>query len=71
MRRRTADKRQVNPDPKFKSILVSKFINMIMERGKKSTAERIMYDAIDLVTQKVENANAVQGERFAVGREFF
>lgn len=59
MRRRTADKRQINPDPKFKSILVSKFINMIMERGKKSTAERIMYDAMDLVTQKVENANAV------------
>ena len=59
MRRRTADKRQINPDPKFKSILVSKFINMIMERGKKSTAERIMYDAMDLVTQKVDNANAV------------
>lgn len=59
MRRRTADKRQINPDPKFKSILVSKFINMIMERGKKSTAERIMYDAMDLVTQKVENVNAV------------
>ena len=59
MRRRTADKRQINPDPKFKSVLVSKFINMIMERGKKSTAERIMYDAMDLVTQKVENANAV------------
>ena len=59
MRRRTADKRQVNPDPKFKSVLVSKFINMIMERGKKSTAERIMYDAMDLVTQKVDNANAV------------
>ena len=59
MRRRTADKRQINPDPKFKSVLVSKFINMIMERGKKSTAERIMYDAMDLVTQKVDNANAV------------
>lgn len=59
MRRRTADKRQINPDPKFKSILVSKFINMIMERGKKSTAERIMYDAMDLVTQKVDNTNAV------------
>jgi small subunit ribosomal protein S7 len=59
MRRRTADKRLINPDPKFKSVLVSKFINMIMERGKKSTAERIMYDAMDLVTQKVENVNAV------------
>lgn len=59
MRRRTADKRLINPDPKFKSLLISKFINTIMERGKKSTAERIMYDAMDLVTQKVENANAV------------
>jgi small subunit ribosomal protein S7 len=59
MRRRTADKRQINPDPKFKSVLISKFVNMIMERGKKSTAERIMYDAMDLVTQKVENVNAV------------
>ena len=59
MRRRTADKRLVNPDPKFKSVLVSKFINMIMSCGKKSTAERIMYDAMDLVTTKVDNANAV------------
>src|SRR5881398_3581180 len=45
MRRAGAAKREVLPDPKFGSRLVTKFINIMMLRGKKSTAERIMYDA--------------------------
>jgi small subunit ribosomal protein S7 len=40
------------PDPKFHDLQIAKFINMIMRNGKKSTAERIMYYALDNVTQK-------------------
>ncbi len=46
MRRAGAAKREVLPDPKFGSRLVAKFVNIMMIRGKKSTAERIMYDAL-------------------------
>lgn len=60
MRRRQADKRQILPDPKHKSVLISKFVNIIMERGKRSLAERIFYVAMDLATQKTENPNAIQ-----------
>jgi small subunit ribosomal protein S7 len=46
MRRAGAAKREVLPDPKYGSRLVAKFVNIMMIRGKKSTAERIMYDAL-------------------------
>jgi small subunit ribosomal protein S7 len=46
MRRAGAAKREVLPDPKYGSRLVTKFINIMMLRGKKSVAERIMYDAL-------------------------
>ena len=46
MRRAGATKREVLPDPKYGSRLVAKFVNIMMIRGKKSTAERIMYDAL-------------------------
>jgi small subunit ribosomal protein S7 len=46
MRRVSAAKREVLPDPKYGSRLVAKFVNIMMIRGKKSTAERIMYDAL-------------------------
>ncbi len=45
MRRASAAKREVLPDPKYGSRLVAKFVNIMMIRGKKSTAERIMYNA--------------------------
>ena len=51
-RRHRAEKRQVLPDPKFKDIVISKFMNQIMQDGKKSTAERIVYGAFDLVENK-------------------
>ncbi|MEK6807233.1 MAG: 30S ribosomal protein S7 [Pseudomonadota bacterium] len=51
-RRRQAEPRKVLPDPKFKSELLSKFINMIMERGKKSRAEEIVYGALDTIATK-------------------
>ena len=53
-RRHRAEKRQVLPDPKFKDIVISKFMNQIMQDGKKSTAERIVYGAFDLVESKAK-----------------
>ena len=51
-RRRVVARRQVLPDPKFGSDLLAKFINMLMEDGKKSVAERIIYGALDQVADK-------------------
>jgi small subunit ribosomal protein S7 len=51
-RRRVAARRQILPDPKHKSELLAKFINMLMEDGKKSVAERIIYGALDQMVEK-------------------
>ncbi len=51
-RRRIASKRETLPDPKYGSDLLAKFINMIMQDGKKSVAEKIIYDALDRVVEK-------------------
>ena len=51
-RRRVAAKREVLPDPKYKSQLLAKFINMVMVSGKKSIAEKIIYGALDEVVGK-------------------
>jgi len=48
-RRHRAEKRHVNPDPKFSDMVLSKFMNAVMRDGKKSTAERIVYGALDRV----------------------
>ena len=52
MRRRRAQKRLIDPDPRYGDLLVAKFINIVMECGKKSIAERIVYDALDIVKDK-------------------
>jgi small subunit ribosomal protein S7 len=52
MRRRRAEKREVIPDPKYKSAVVSRFINIVMLQGKKSTAEKIVYRCFDILAQK-------------------
>ncbi|HQU72019.1 MAG: 30S ribosomal protein S7 [Calditrichaeota bacterium] len=54
MRRRKAPERQVLPDPKYNSELVSKFINGLMLEGKRSKAEGIFYDAMDIVETKLK-----------------
>lgn len=54
-RRRRAQKRKMELDPRFKSELVSKFINKVMIDGKKSTARRIVYDAIETFAQKIRS----------------
>jgi small subunit ribosomal protein S7 len=51
-RRKRAEKREVLPDPKFNSILVTKFINGLMREGKRSLAERIFYKAIEVTSQR-------------------
>jgi len=51
-RRAKITRRVLLPDAKYNSELVSKFINKIMQRGKKGTAERIMYDALDIIQQR-------------------
>ena len=51
-RRHAAEKREVNPDPKFGDVIVSKFMNNVMEDGKKSVAESIVYGAFDLIEKK-------------------
>jgi small subunit ribosomal protein S7 len=51
-RRTQAPTRSILPDPKFNSVLLAKFMNMVMERGKKSVAERIVYGAIDRMAEK-------------------
>jgi small subunit ribosomal protein S7 len=56
MRRRKAPKRKVLPDPMFKSILATKFINSLMKRGKKSVAEGIFYSALDEIDKKMDES---------------
>ena len=51
-RRREVPKRIILPDPKFHDLQIAKFINMIMRNGKKAPAERIMYYALDNISQK-------------------
>lgn len=51
-RRNAPQKREKMPDPRYNMILVSQFINNLMERGKKHVAERIFYDAMDIIEKK-------------------
>lgn len=53
-RRRRAEKREVNPDPKFGDLVVSKFMNNLMKDGKKSVAEAIVYGAFDQMEAKAK-----------------
>jgi len=54
-RRRVAEKREILPDPKYNSKVVSKFVTIIMESGRKSTAENICYGAFDIIKEKTGN----------------
>ena len=53
-RRHRAEKREINPDPKFGDLVITKFMNSIMFHGKKSTAETIVYGALDQVQAKAK-----------------
>jgi small subunit ribosomal protein S7 len=52
MRRRSAPKREILPDPKFGDLTLAKFVNILMLDGKKSVAEKIVYDALDTIEKK-------------------
>ncbi|MDP8269361.1 MAG: 30S ribosomal protein S7 [Candidatus Tenebribacter davisii] len=51
-RRRKAVEREIYPDPKYKSVVLSKFINAVMKEGKKSLAEKIVYGALEILEEK-------------------
>ncbi len=51
-RRRVAEKREILPDPKYGSEMLARFINMVMQSGKKSVAERIIYGALDQIQER-------------------
>lgn len=53
-RRHAAEKRAINPDPKFNDWVITKFVNVMMLDGKKSVAEKIFYDAIDICQSKLK-----------------
>ncbi|VTS01597.1 30S ribosomal protein S7 [Tuwongella immobilis] len=55
--KRTASQSSLKPDPRFNSVLVSKFINCLMHDGKKSTAMRIFYDAMDRIMKRMPDIN--------------
>jgi len=53
-RRHRAERREINPDPKYGDVVLSKFINCLMYDGKKSVAERIVYEALDRIAEKTK-----------------
>ena len=66
MRRRRAEKRKVTPDPKFNSDLVSRFVSIIMTEGKKTTAERIVYKALEILKEKTTEDSPVKALNKAI-----
>lgn len=56
----TASRDQLRPDPRFNSVLASKFVNCLMYDGKKSVAQRVFYDALDLIGQKVKDVEPIE-----------
>jgi small subunit ribosomal protein S7 len=58
-RRHSAEKREVNPDPKFGDLVITKFMNAVMKEGKKSVAERIVYGALERMESRAKQ-NPVQ-----------
>jgi small subunit ribosomal protein S7 len=60
MRRHAAFKRDILPDPKFNSKVVAKFINMVMDKGKKATAERVVYNALEIAKNKLTETDGLK-----------
>jgi len=55
-RRHSAERREVDPDPKFQDLVLTKFMNAVMEQGKKSVAERIVYGALDRMESRAKSS---------------
>lgn len=60
MRRRKAQEREVCNDPKYNSKIIAKFVNMVMTRGKKTIAEKIVYGALEIMKQKLNDPDALK-----------
>ena len=60
MRKKRAKKRLLNPDPKFGSTLVTRFVNNLMLDGRKNTAFKVFYDAMDNISEKVTEETSIQ-----------
>lgn len=56
----TASRKQLKPDPRYNSILASKFINYLMNDGKKSVAQSVFYDALDVIKQRMPDAEPIE-----------
>ncbi len=56
----TASRTSLRPDPKFNSLLASKFINCLMYDGKKTTAQGVFYDALDEIAKKIDERPAIE-----------
>ena len=65
-RRREVPKREILPDPKFGNVELSKFMNVIMEGGKKAVAERIIYGALDLIEKKSPDKDPLEAFSAAI-----
>ena len=59
-RRRKPETRRILPDPKYKDVVLAKFINMLMQDGKKSTAESVIYDALATMAQRKNTENPLE-----------
>lgn len=60
MKKFTASNEQLKPDSKYNNKLVSKFINCLMTGGKKSVAQRVFYDAMDIIADKIKDAGPLE-----------
>ena len=60
MRRKKTFKRELNPDPKYGSVLVTKFINRMMKGGKKSVAEKVFYDSLETASKELKKENPLE-----------
>jgi small subunit ribosomal protein S7 len=60
MGRLTASRKQLAPDPKFGSLLASKFMNSMMWSGKKSVSQNVFYDALDIVHKKIPDVEPIE-----------
>lgn len=59
-RRHKAEKREINPDPKFGDLVITKFMNAVMLHGKKSVAESIVYGALDVIEAKAKSETSLK-----------
>lgn len=60
MRRRKAQERIINPEPKYNNKTIAKFINIVMERGKKNLSEKIVYGALEIMKNKLNDPDALR-----------